>query len=205
MTLFGATPHDRGQIFRDGERASLRSPRAAIKAGIGLIPEDRQAEGLLSGMSIGSNVSLPTLSELSSYGVIRSRRERAAVAATLAPLKVGGKTLDSDVAELSGGNQQKLVLAKWLLADSKVLLMYDATRGVDVGTKAEMFDLMHQFAADGGSILFYSTDLEELAVHSDRVAVLYRGKVRTVVEDADISEDSLLAEMIGGSVGVATA
>src|SRR6185369_14438655 len=123
-------------------------------------------------------VSLPTLGGLSSHGVIRSRREKAAVAATLAPLKVGGKTLDSDVAELSGGNQQKLVLAKWLLAESRVLLMYDATRGVDVGTKAEMFDLMHEFAAAGGSILFYSTDLEELAVHSDRVAVLYRGKLR---------------------------
>ncbi len=97
------------------------------------------------------------------------------------------------------------MLAKWLLAESRVLLMYDATRGVDVGTKAEMFDLMHEFAAGGGSILFYSTDLEELAVHSDRVAVLYRGKLRKLVEDAEISEEALLAEMIGGSTDVAAA
>ncbi len=91
MTLFGAMPHDRGQILRKGKRVALRSPRAAIRSGIGLIPEDRQAEGLLSGMSISANVSLPTLGGLSSHGVIRSRREKAAVAATLAPLKVGGR------------------------------------------------------------------------------------------------------------------
>jgi ribose transport system ATP-binding protein len=196
--LFGAERAASGQILMEGDPVSLRSPRDAIKHGIGLIPEDRQEEGLLSGMSISSNVSLPTLGSLSTLGVIRGRRERSAVSAVLAPLRVTDKALDADAAELSGGNQQKLVLAKWLLARSRFLLLYDATRGVDVGTKAEMFDLMHGFAADGGTVMLYSTDVEELAVHADRVAVLYRGGVRATLGEAEIGEDRILAEMIGG-------
>jgi len=199
MTLFGARRPTGGQVVVDGRTAHIRSPHDAIHQGLGitLVPEDRKAEGVMLGMSGLVNVTLPNLDRVSSFGFLRKRQERAEAAKVLQSVNVKLSALDEEVSVLSGGNQQKLAIGKWMLTDTRVLLMYDPTRGVDIGTKSEIFVMMRRMAGEGRSLLFYSTDIEELLGVSDRILVMYRGSIVKELSGASCTRNAVLSAMLG--------
>ncbi len=202
-SAFGAQRITGGHFELNGKRLRLRSPRDAIRAGIGisLVPEDRAKEGVLLAMSGRANLTLPWLTRFTRVGWIRRSKETQAVRQVLTSLRISERALVEPVGALSGGNQQKVVLGKWLMADSQVLLMYDPTRGVDIKTKAEIFQMIRRYTADGGSVLFYSTDLEEITNLSDAVHVCYRGVLSERIAGSDLTSERILARMLGGSEG----
>jgi ribose transport system ATP-binding protein len=197
LALFGVIPSS-GKVVVDGRTVRLRHPRAALDAGIALIPEDRASEGLCMTLSIRDNISLGSLSDLSSGGLVNPGRERRVLDSAVSKLRIVLKDVRQEVAALSGGNQQKVILARVLAQKPSLLLMYDATRGVDVGTKAEIYRLMREQCAAGNSILFYSTDAQELVNMADRVVVLHDGRIRAYLEGAEITESRIVAESVGG-------
>jgi ribose transport system ATP-binding protein len=201
MALFGARRTAGGTIELDGRPVRLKSPQHAIRAGLGisLVPEDRKAEGVMLEMSGLSNVTLPSIGRFSRFGFLSTRAERAAALEVMRSLNVRLTALDDDVSALSGGNQQKLAIGKWMLADNRVLLLYDPTRGVDIGTKTEIFSMMRDMAREGRSILFYSTEIEELLGVSNRVIVLYRGRVVAELSGAGCTQSAVLTAMLGSS------
>jgi ribose transport system ATP-binding protein len=190
---FGLEPISGGSIEIDGHRVTLSSPRDAIKAHIGLslVPEDRKTEALFLQLSGRANVSLPVIGRFAYFGWILRKAEDRAVRQALELVNVDLRAMYTACRAFSGGNQQKIAIAKWLLARCRVLMMYDPTRGVDIGTKHEIFLLMRAFAAAGGAILFYSTDLPELANLCDSVVVLYRGAVVKTLAGTEISEERI--------------
>lgn len=197
LALFGEEPIEAGEVRVEGRPVRLRSPRDAIRHGIGLVPEDRKTEGLFLELSGRENVVLPALSRFAIGGVVQRRREWDEVRRFLERARVDVSALYRPAKAFSGGNQQKMLFAKWLLPRSKILLLYDPTRGVDVGAKAEIFSLMRELANDGVGLLFYSTELEELANVPDRIVVMYKGRIVSEIKRRDVKEDVLLANMIG--------
>lgn len=197
--LFGAERLDRGALKIAGDEVWLASPRDAIRAGlgIGLVPEDRKIQGLALTMTGRENASLATLDSFTRFGWVDRRREEAAVDKAFARLDVHPRAHHKPVGSFSGGNQQKIVLAKWLLANCKVLLAFDPTRGVDIGAKHEIYVLLREFADAGGAILFYSTEVSELVGLADRVLVLYRGQIGADLSGGDITEERIGAYMLG--------
>jgi ribose transport system ATP-binding protein len=200
LALYGVS-RARGRVAIDGVAQTPRSPRQALRAGIGLalVPEDRQNEGLLLPKSIKDNVILPVLDRVTRTGVIRSGEERALVLEGTSRLNLVASDLDQPAGSLSGGNQQKVVIAKLLLTGARILLLHDLVRGVDVGTKAEIFQLMRELAAQGYAILFYTTDLQELVNVSDRVLVIADGKVAATLAGDEMTEPNVLRAAIGSS------
>ncbi len=193
LMLFGAMPRKAGQIRRDGQEIRPRSPRQAIRAGIALVPEDRKTEGLLLPLSVGDNLTLAVLGRESRLGILRRRRLRTLAAAMAARLKVRMPDITSPVGALSGGNQQKILLGRWLLADCAVFLFYDVTRGVDVATKHEIYELMTALARDGRAILYYSSDAEELAHLAHRVLVLREGRIAAELAASGLNAERIVA------------
>ncbi len=189
--LFGVMPAG-GELQVRGERIRLHSPRDAIDAGIAFIPQDRKAEGLLLPMTVRENLTLPILKRLASAGVIRPSGERKAAGGMIERLSIDARRPGQPVGTLSGGNQQKVLLGRWLLADSQILLLYDVTRGVDVATKQDIYELVIKLAADGRAILFYSSDTEEIAHLCHRVLVLREGAVADELDGPDISPEDLI-------------
>ncbi len=204
--LFGARKATGGTITVDSKAVRFHSPHHAVHggAGINLIPEDRKAEGVLLNMSCLSNVTLPHLNDFAKGGLLNKRAERANAREVFQQLNVRRTAMDDDASVLSGGNQQKLVLGKWMMGESKVLLMYDPTRGVDIGTKTEIFHMMHGFAQSGKAILYYSTDIEELLGLSDRIIALYRGRVVAEISRDDATRNNVLSAMLGTAKPAAT-
>ncbi len=194
--LFGVQPLDRGTIERDGRPIRLACPRDAIDAGIGLVPEDRKIQGLALKQTGLQNASLPTLQAFSTLGWIDLERERRSADAEFKKVQLHPRALYKAAASFSGGNQQKIVLAKWLMTRCKVLLVYDPTRGVDIGTKHEIYQLLRAFADAGGTVLFHSTETQELIGLSDRILVLYRGRISAELTEA-LSEERVGAHMLG--------
>ncbi|HCG02103.1 MAG TPA: sugar ABC transporter ATP-binding protein [Chloroflexi bacterium] len=199
MTLFGAARRDRGSIRVGGRPVQFRHPVNAVRSriGISLVPEDRKHEGLFLEMSVRDNMSLPSLSRYSHLGLITERSERSAVLGILQQLNVDPRKIDDSVSSLSGGNQQKIVIGKWLMNGSQVMLLYDPTRGVDVGSKAEIFQLIRMFASKGGSALFYSSDIEELVHLCSRVVIMYRGSTVRELHGEEVSREAILSAMVG--------
>jgi ribose transport system ATP-binding protein len=198
LSLFGALTHG-GEIVLRGTPIRLRRPGDALDAGIALVPEDRASEGLCLGLAIRDNISLSSLDSLSLYGLVAPARERALVRTAAQRLSIRMSDQRQEVSALSGGNQQKVLLARVLVQDPGLLLMYDATRGVDVGTKVEIYRLMREVCERGVSILFYSSDVFELANLSDRVIVLHDGRVRASLAGHDLDERRILAAVVGGA------
>ena len=190
--LFGLLPAH-GELSVHGKRMRLHSPRDAIGAGIAFIPQDRKAEGLLLAMSIRDNLTLPILRRVAPAGVLRPARERKTAKTMIDRLHIGGRGPAQPVGTLSGGNQQKVLLGRWLLAESRILLLYDVTRGVDVATKQDLYKLILGLAADGHGILFYSTDTEEIAHLCHRVLVLREGAVADELDGPGISSEDIIA------------
>jgi len=179
------------EVFGRPEKVHARS-RARGEATLALIPEDRRTQGLLLPMSIRENVTLPVLARIAKFGLIDRKRERRLAEEAIQRLNVVARDADQEVMELSGGNQQKVVIAKMLLTEAKVLLLHDLTRGVDVGSKAEIYKLLRELTHDGYSFLFYSTDVTELINIADRVAVMFDGRVNTILEGDHLTEERVL-------------
>jgi len=203
MAMFGLVETTAGTISVRGQPVQIKSPADAIHLdiGISMVPEDRKTEGLFLDLDGSANITLPALDRFVRSGLVARKSERAAVERVLDLVQVARRALWSPAREFSGGNQQKIVLAKWLLAGSRVLLLYDPTRGVDVGTKAEIYRLVRQFADAGGAVLYYSTDIPELVNLCDEVAVIYRGQIVEVLAGEEISETGIMAAAVDHAVG----
>jgi ABC-type sugar transport system ATPase subunit len=177
QTLFGMTPAGSGSIEVDGVAVHPRSPREAVDAGIALITEDRQRTGLALELPIRMNVTMANLGAVTTAGLIRHRAEQSVAERFREKLKIRASSVEQQVGRLSGGNQQKVVIAKWLYRDTKVVLFDEPTRGIDVGAKAEVFKLMDEMAREGKAILMISSELPELVQVADRTLVMRDGKI----------------------------
>ncbi len=199
LACFGATQASGGVIEVSGKRVELASPSDAVRAqiGISMVPEDRKTEALLLKLDGQSNVSLPTLGRRARFGFIDKQAELAEVSRVLDIVQVEERALYTRVSAFSGGNQQKIAIAKWLLAESRIMLMYDPTRGVDIGTKHEIHVLIRNLAKAGGAILFYSTEIPELVNLCDRVLVMYSGEVVCELIGDAISEEAIMRPALG--------
>jgi ribose transport system ATP-binding protein len=198
LALFGIL-RSRGEVWLNGRRAHIRSPHHALHTlGLALVPEDRRTEGLLVGKSVRENVALPNLPQLTRWGLVSANAEERLARRAVEKLQVKVTNIENPVSSVSGGNQQKIVVAKLLELGAKILLFHDPTRGIDVGTKAEIFQLARELTANGCSIVFYSSDNQELAGMCDRVLVLRAGEVVSVLDGA-ITEDGILRAAIAVS------
>jgi ribose transport system ATP-binding protein len=193
QTIFGLYPRTSlGQISVDGRPVTIRSPRDAIRAGIALAPEDRKADGLVLTMSVAENVSLPSLERTTQLGILRPGRERKLVQTFVERLRVKTLTLNQPVVNLSGGNQQKVVISKWLAAQPRVLLLDEPTRGIDINAKREIYTLINELARGGLSIVMASSELPEVLTLVDRILVLAEGRVTAEFSRAEATEERVL-------------
>ena len=197
LALFGARRAG-GTITINGKRQHMRSPGDAVRAGVGLVPEDRATEGLCLPLGVRDNISLGNLGDVSRFGFLIHGPEQRLINRSIDSLQIKVRNSRQEVSALSGGNQQKVLLARVLARNPSLLLLYDATRGVDVGTKTEIYRLMREQCEKGVGILFYSTDASELAHMSDRVLVLHDGLIHAHLEGSQITEENIIAAAIGG-------
>ena len=198
FALFGVLRGVSGEIRVDGQAVKPNSPRAAKRAGSGiaLVPEDRKTDGLMLPMAVRENLSLAALDALCRAGVIDRARESEAAERVVKQLSIKAPDLDDAVGTLSGGNQQKVVIAKWLLNEPRIILLNDPTRGIDVGTKQEIYALLRQLAAAGTTVLLYSTDYAELIGCCDRVAVFFDGRIVRWLQGDQLTEHALVASAL---------
>ncbi len=209
LALFGVLRGTTGEVLIDGRPVAIGGPGDAKRSDIGmaLIPEDRKTEGLMLPMSVRDNLSFAALGRLSKFGVVDRAAEQVAVERIVKLLAIRTDGTDLPAGSLSGGNQQKLVIGKWLMMAPRILLLNDPTRGIDVGTKQEIYALLRELAEAGAAILFYSTDYDELVGCCDRVLVMYDGAIRRELVGAGITEHALISSAlnIGDEIRVGTA
>jgi ABC-type sugar transport system ATPase subunit len=203
--IFGADEYDRGEIIVAGQRVRIRSPREAIRLGIGLVPEDRKLQALVLNLAIRENMALSVLDRLSRFGIVRFGAERRLAREMVQALRVRTPSIEQKVLNLSGGNQQKVVIAKWLALRPRILIMDEPTRGIDIGAKAEVHGLMHQLAADGVAILMISSELPEIVHMSDRVLVMRQGRIAGELARAEATQEAIMALATGVAGAVDTA
>ena len=203
LALFGVLRGTSGETLIDGRPVRVGGPSDAKRSEIGmaLIPEDRKTEGLMLPMSVGENLSFAALSQLSRWGVVDRAAERAAIDRIMRLLAVRSDGTTPAAGSLSGGNQQKLVIGKWLMNEPRIILLNDPTRGIDVGTKQEIYQLLRQLAHAGAAILFYSTDYDELIGCCDRVLVMYDGAIRRELVGTEITEHALVSSALNIAPG----
>jgi rhamnose transport system ATP-binding protein len=197
--IFGLTPADAGEIRLRGERVSIPTPTRAVELGIAYVPEDRRRHGVILEMAVTQNTSLAILNQISTLGWIDFHRERTLAASFVRRLSIKIASIDAPVGELSGGNQQKVALARWLATEPVVLMLDEPTQGIDVGAKAEIHGLMVQLAAQGLAILMISSELSEILRMSDRIAVMRTGTVVAVVERAQATQEKTLSLALGNT------
>ena len=196
--IYGLDPHATGQVTIDGQTLKLTSPRAAQRYGIALVPEDRKRHGLVLPMNVRENLSLPILDRFRrALGRVDRRSEANLAEQYCRQLSVRTPSIETTVNNLSGGNQQKIVLAKAVAAGAKILLIDEPTRGVDVGAKREIHDLIGKLANEGAAILVISSDLPELLALADRVIVLRGGAVASTLSRSEANPDVVLRHMAG--------
>ncbi|HRX35003.1 MAG TPA: sugar ABC transporter ATP-binding protein [Aestuariivirga sp.] len=195
LALFGVLKGVDGKVAVDGEPMPLTGPRAAMRAKLpmALIPEDRKVEGLMLPMSVRDNLTLASLSRMRKGLGIDQAKENAAVKSMVERIQIKAPNSAAPVATLSGGNQQKVVLAKWLMTEPGIILLNDPTRGIDVGTKQEIYRLLRNLASEGRTIIFYSTDYAELIGCCDKVLILYAGSINRELKGEECTEHNLLA------------
>lgn len=195
--IFGADSADGGRIFVRGEFQNIKSPRDAIRLGIGFLTEDRKAQGLVLGRSVRENIALPVLRRLSRLGVVRRNEEGALADSFVRDLRIRTPSTSQLALHLSGGNQQKVVLAKWLGCKVEILFLDEPTRGIDVGAKQEIYALINNLAASGVGIVMISSELPEVVGLSDRVLVMRGGKIVGEFNRAEATQERLLACAVG--------
>src|SRR5215218_6411426 len=198
LALFGIAPADGGEIELDGTRVAVTSPRDAMALGIAYSTEDRRQLGLIMPLSIAANVSLPSLPRfLSPAGIVRRAEERATAEAFRQRLSIRAPSVDTPASSLSGGNQQKVVISKWLETNPKVLILDEPTRGIDVGAKVEVHQLIDDLAARGIAIILISSDLPEVLAMSDRVLVMREGRQMAIFDHSEATQERVLSAAMG--------
>jgi ribose transport system ATP-binding protein len=203
--LFGIEPPVAGTITLDGSVVAIADPSAAIAYGMFLVPEDRRLEGLVVDFSIRENISLPALDRDTRHGLVSDARQRERATSMCRQLQVKAPSIETPAATLSGGNQQKVVLAKWLALGPKVLIVDEPTRGIDVGAKTEIYRLLRSLAAEGVAIVMISSDMEEILHVSDRVLVMHEGRLTGILEGEDRSEPNIMTLAVGETLTAAPA
>ncbi|MHB0871186.1 MAG: sugar ABC transporter ATP-binding protein, partial [Chloroflexota bacterium] len=196
-SIFGAGRLERGRIFVRGKLVDISSPAVAIQHGIGLLPEDRKDLGLVLKLSIKENITLAALDRFSRMGILNLREERRLAEGYKEKLDIATPTVDKLTRLLSGGNQQKVVLAKWLCSQTSILLFVEPTRGVDVGAKVEIYNLMNELVKDGAAILMVSSDLPEVLGMSDRILVMRNGRVVAEMSRQEATQEKVLLHSLG--------
>ena len=197
MALFGVAPVDSGELRLHGQRISLGNPRKTIQLGTALIPENRKEQGLILTQSVRNNTSLVILDRLSDFLLINEKREYEAVRKQVEDMDIKTPSLEQEVGYLSGGNQQKVALGKWLCSAPKLIIMDEPTRGIDVGAKTEIYHLMHELARKGTSIIMISSELPEIIGMSDRILVMSRGQIAGELSREEATEERILTLAIG--------
>jgi ribose transport system ATP-binding protein len=205
LALFGVLRGCTGEVLVDGKAVNLKSPAHASsgKIGMALIPEDRKTEGLMLPMTVRENLAFAAMDKVSSRGIIDRQAEDRLLDEMVKLLAIRTAGLEIPVGALSGGNQQKVVIAKWLMRHPRIILLNDPTRGIDVGTKQELYQLLRRLADQGAAIVFYSTDYDELIGCCDRVLVLYDGAIKRELIGSEITEHALIASAL--NIGAAEA
>ncbi len=197
FALFGVYAGIRGDVRLDGEPLGRSGPATAMKAGLALVPADRKTQGLILPMTVRDNVVMATLPRHASAGFISGREEQRATRRMCDRLSIKAGSIDTQVRFLSGGNQQKVVIARWLLTDATVYLLADPTRGIDVGAKLEIYELMRELTAIGKGILFYSTDLTEIVGLCDRALVMYEAQIVRELAGEELTDANLVEAAVG--------
>jgi ribose transport system ATP-binding protein len=196
--LFGLDKADGGEIFIDGKKLTINKPRDAIDAGICLVSEDRRREGIVPSMSVRENIVIPSLPNLTRAGIVDSKREVAHALEYIERLDIKTPSAEQKIKNLSGGNQQKVCLAKWLALSPRVIILDEPTRGIDVGAKAEIHKLIERLAKAGTAVILISSELPEILGASDRIIVLYEGKKTGEFEvDENITQEVIMASAAG--------
>ncbi len=200
QSIFGNLSRESGKIFIDGEEVTIKNPRQAIAAGIGFVTEDRKTEGLLLEKSIAENIEIANLKKVSSKGVLNKKKQDEIVKQGIEEFRVKCFGPWHECNNLSGGNQQKVVLAKWIYTDPKILILDEPTRGVDIGAKKEIYDVINQLAAKGVAVIMVSSELPEVLGMSDRIMVVHEGTVTGIIDAADADQAKVMTLATGGSL-----
>lgn len=200
QSIFGNLSRESGKIFIDGEEVTIKNPRQAIAAGIGFVTEDRKTEGLLLEKSIAENIEIANLKKVSNKGVLNKKKQDEIVNQGIEEFRVKCFGPWHECNNLSGGNQQKVVLAKWIYTDPKILILDEPTRGVDIGAKKEIYDVINQMAAKGVAVIMVSSELPEVLGMSDRIMVVHEGKVTGIIDAADADQAKVMTLATGGSL-----
>ncbi len=195
--IFGIDPIDKGEIYLEGKKIQINSPEDAIRAGIGFLSDDRKAEGLVLCRSIRENIALPTLKGRQVGGFIKRKEEKEAVNSQVKALDIRTTSIEQEAQFLSGGNQQKLIIAKWLLGNPRVIIFDEPTIGIDVGTKIEIYHRLRELAREGTGILIVSSDMIEIIGMSDRILVMFEGEIVAEIPAEKISEEKIMAAAAG--------
>ena len=190
--LFGSAKKSCGALYLDGKLVELTSPVDAVKHGIGMVTEDRKATGVMLRMNVRENIVVPILKRISRYGFVNRKTEQQTAEQQISALRIKTPSKEQLVSNLSGGNQQKIALAKWLANDSRVLILDEPTRGIDVGAKKEIYNLINELAAQGKGIIIISSDMEEIMGITDRMYILYEGTNVGLLEKADYTQERIL-------------
>ena len=195
--IFGLAPMDEGEVLVDGQKTEIRSASDAVRAGIAYVPEDRRSHGVILGMSVATNTSLASLRQVSEYGFLHFEAENATARDYAEKLRIKTASTDAPVRSLSGGNQQKVALARWLMTKPRILILDEPTQGIDVGAKAEIYRLMRELANSGMAILMISSETTEVLGMSDRVAVMSGGRIAGILDRTEATPYAILALALG--------
>ena len=200
QAIFGYMPADSGEILIDGQPVKIKSPMDAMKAGIGFITEDRKVEGLMLDKTIRENIALANLGTISGSGVISKAKEKSLISRGIEEFKIRCFGTEHECGNLSGGNQQKVVLAKWIYTEPKILILDEPTRGVDIGAKKEIYNVINDMARKGVAIIMVSSELPEILGMSDRVMVVREGDVRGILNIENASQENIMTLATGGTI-----
>lgn len=200
QAIFGYLPADSGEILIDGQPVKIKNPMDAMKAGIGFITEDRKVEGLMLDKTIRENIALANLGTISGSGVISKAKEKSLISRGIEEFKIRCFGTEHECGNLSGGNQQKVVLAKWIYTEPKILILDEPTRGVDIGAKKEIYNVINDMARKGVAIIMVSSELPEILGMSDRVMVVREGDVRGILDIENASQESIMTLATGGTL-----
>ena len=191
-TIFGADKRAEGEIYVDGERVSVNSPADGIRLGMGLVPEDRKEQGLILDLAVDVNMTLAKLPEISRFEFVRLGVENQLVDEYIQNFEIRTPSPNQHVVYLSGGNQQKVVISKWLMLNPKILIMDEPTRGIDVGAKSEIYELMHALSQEGIGIIMISSEFPELLAMCDRIVCMAEGRVTASLDSHEADLETLM-------------
>lgn len=197
--IFGADKFESGKIYVKGKKSKVNSPRDAIDLDIGLLTEDRKTEGLVLNLSLKENICLPSIERFSKFGFVESKKENEETEKYIKDLRIKATNQDQKVMYLSGGNQQKVVVSKWLCCKADILIFDEPTRGIDVGSKQEIYQLMNQLTAEGAAIIMISSDLPEILGMSDRILVMHQGSIINEFSGKNATQEKILQSALGAA------